>query len=268
MLDDKAWADGFEGRWADTKKELAFAFQKIVTRPVYLNTNLVQESELRTLDDLVNSKWKGKIAVGDVRQGYVRTPISVLRQVKGDEFVKKLVVDQQPEFIRDRRQLVEALVRGRQPVGYGLHPRVLEEFREQGVAGHVKNLGFPETDYSGGDVVAVFNKAPHPNAAKLFVNWLLTKEGGAQAPRPTARVWTCRWWTRRRPLNRASATRTRRERMSCTSKTMPTSSSTASSPAVRRSKCPEPRPGMALGSRFENNRCTDAPRYKSQGTVP
>jgi len=178
VLEDQVWADGFEGRWSDTAKELAFAFQRIITRPVYINTNLVKEAEFRTLDDLVDPKWRGKIAVGDIRQGYVRTPVSVLRQIKGDTFVKKLMVDQQPEFIRDRRQLVEALVRGRQPIGYGLHPRVLQEFREQGVAGHVKNLAFVETDYTGGDVVAVFNRAPHPNAAKLFANWLLTKEGG------------------------------------------------------------------------------------------
>jgi len=178
VLDDKVWMGGFEDRWSDTGKQITFQFQRIITRPVYINTQLVKESDFKTLNDLVDPKWKGKLAVGDPRQGYVRTPISVLRQVKGDDFVKKLLVDQQPEFLRDRRQLVEAIVRGRQPIGYGLHPRVLQEFREQGVAGHVKNMDFIETDYTGGDVVAVFNRAPHPNAAKLFINWLLTKEGG------------------------------------------------------------------------------------------
>jgi len=69
-------------------------------------------------------------------------------------------------------------VRGRAHIAFGIHPFVLQEFIDQGVANHVKNLDLPGSAYGGGDIVALFNRAPHPNAAKLFVNWLLTKEAG------------------------------------------------------------------------------------------
>lgn len=116
--------------------------------------------------------------MSDVRQGYVYSPSSAIRKVKGDEWLKRLMVDQQPEFIRDRRQAVEAIVRGRFPLAFGIHPIILKDFQTEGQGTSVKNLDF--TDFpgtAGGDVVLLFNRAPHPNAAKLFINWLLTKEG-------------------------------------------------------------------------------------------
>ena len=38
--------------------------------------------------------------------------------------------------------------------------------------------GVPVTGNAG--YIALFNKAPHPNAARIFINWLLTKEGQAR----------------------------------------------------------------------------------------
>jgi len=38
---------------------------------------------------------------------------------------------------------------------------------------------------SGYGIICVFKKAPHPNATKLFVNWLLSKEGSSVFARAT-----------------------------------------------------------------------------------
>jgi iron(III) transport system substrate-binding protein len=101
----------------------------------------------------------------------------MIREQKGEDWMKRFFVDQQPQMIRDRRQAVELLVRGGAPIGFGLHPYVMKDFKSQGLANHIKNPEVPGTAYAGGDIVAIFNRAPHPNAAKLFVNWLLTKDG-------------------------------------------------------------------------------------------
>ncbi len=178
VLDDKAWYGGFDSRWADREKNLAFRYQVSVTRSVYINTDLTPEDSIKTLDDLLDPKWKGKIVMSDVRQGYIYTPSSILRETKGDDWLKKLLIDQQPMFIRDRRQAVEALVRGTVPLGFGINPRVLQEFVDQGVAKQIKNPDIPGAGYGGGDVALLFDRAPHPSAAKLFLNWLLTREGG------------------------------------------------------------------------------------------
>lgn len=178
VIDENAWNGGYESRWADSAKNLAFRFQQQVTRSLYVNTQLIKEDEIKTLDDLIDPKWKGKIAMSDVAQGYIYSPSSLLRKTKGDDWMRKLLVDQQPMFIRDRRQAVEAIVRGRVPIAFGIHPFVFQEFVDEGVANHVKNLDIPGLAYGGGDVLVFFNRAPHPSASKLFANWLLTKEGG------------------------------------------------------------------------------------------
>jgi ABC-type Fe3+ transport system substrate-binding protein len=113
----------------------------------------------------------------DVTQGYIYSPFTIIREQKGEDWIRRFFVDQQPQMIRDRRQAVEALVRGGAPIGFGLNQLVMKDFWSQGLANNIKNPEVPGTVYSGGDVVALFNRAPHPNAAKLFVNWLLSKDG-------------------------------------------------------------------------------------------
>jgi len=66
-------------------------------------------------------------------------------------------------------------VRGRASVGFGLHPIVMRDFLAEGGFKNVKNLDI--AGFQAGDVIVLFNRAPHPNAAKLFINWVLTKEG-------------------------------------------------------------------------------------------
>jgi iron(III) transport system substrate-binding protein len=177
VLDDKAWFGGFESRWADSTSSHVFRHLLNVTRSLFINTDLIREDEIKTLDDLLDPRWKGQIVTSDVTQGYIYSPFTVIREQKGEEWIKRFFVDQQPQMIRDRRQAVEVLVRGGAPIGFGLHPLVMKDFKSQGLANHIKNPEVPGAVYAGGDIVALFNRAPHPNAAKLFINWLLSKDG-------------------------------------------------------------------------------------------
>jgi ABC-type Fe3+ transport system substrate-binding protein len=82
----------------------------------------------------------------------------------------------------DARQLTEQAVRGVYPVTLGAVSKpILIDFMAQGVGKNVKNIPLPELDYvySGSNLLHLLNKAPHPAAAKLFANWVLTKDGGA-----------------------------------------------------------------------------------------
>ncbi len=175
VLDDKAWHGGFTSRFADLTKTHVFRHQVQVIRSVFINTDLVKEDEIKALDDLLDPKWKGKIVTSDVTQGYVYTPAVLIRESKGEAWLKRLFIDQAPQTIRDRRQSVEALVRGKASIGFGLHPIVMRDFLAEGGFKNIKNLDI--AGFEAGDVLVLFNRAPHPNAAKLFINWLLTKEG-------------------------------------------------------------------------------------------
>lgn len=179
VLDSKAWYAGFEGQFADLAKSHIFYHQFNVTRSVTINTQLVKEGEIKTLDDLLDPKWKGKIVTSDVSQGYVYTPAVVIREKKGPEqgeaWLRRFFIDQEPQIIRDRRLAAEALLRNRAHIGFGVHPNVLRDLMQELNATHVKNLDV--LGFGGGDIVALYNRAPHPNAAKVFINWLLSKAG-------------------------------------------------------------------------------------------
>ena len=56
---------------------------------------------------------------------------------------------------------------------------MLADFQSQGLGNSLKRLALPELEYSNAGANAMFllTKAPHPKAAQLFANWVLTKEG-------------------------------------------------------------------------------------------
>ena len=58
-------------------------------------------------------------------------------------------------------------------------PLFTEAEHNNGLAGNLKFVDLPEWDIVYGYCVFLCNKAPHPNPAKLFVNWLLSPEGQA-----------------------------------------------------------------------------------------
>ncbi|MFN0073888.1 MAG: ABC transporter substrate-binding protein [Chloroflexota bacterium] len=177
VLDDKVWHGGLDARWGDITRTHVFRHQITITRPIYVNTELIKEDEIKTIDDLLDPKWKGKIVTSEVTQGYVYTPSTLIRDLKGEDFLRKLFVDQQPIMIRDRRQAVESLVRGGAPIGFGLHPIIMGDFVRDGLAGHVRNPEVTGGTTSGGEITVLYNKAPHPNAAQVFIHWLLTRDG-------------------------------------------------------------------------------------------
>lgn len=139
------------------------------------------ESELKSLDQLLDPKWKGKIVCGDPRvAGSAQAAIALLVAKKCEDWVRKLF-GQDLIIMKDERQLAESVVRGRYPILIGINAGTMEPFSQEGVADKVLPLD-PDspagTALSGGSRHAmVLNKPPHPNAANVFLNWQLSREG-------------------------------------------------------------------------------------------
>ena len=177
VIDDKNWNGGFNAGWQDTNKELGYALAGRLLL-LAVNTDLVQEGEIKTVEDMLNPKWAGKIVWADVRSGSTYAPMAAVLQGKGQDTVKRLMVDQKPEFNKDTRLILEGIVRGKYAFGSGVTKAVLNPFLDQGVGKNIKLLDIPDyTILAVSDAIWVLNRAPHPNAAKLFLNWALTKEG-------------------------------------------------------------------------------------------
>jgi iron(III) transport system substrate-binding protein len=167
--------------WEDNVSTNRFLYSFIAdagTGGFWHNTKSAKPQEFRSLDDLLNPKWKGKIGFLDPRTpGSGQSIWSFLWDVKGESYLRKLV--QQDLFVgRDQRQLGDALARGKLAVALGVSFYTLEGFLTANLP--IKELppmteGLPSSNGSG--VIGVVKNSPHPNAAKVFVNWLLSKEG-------------------------------------------------------------------------------------------
>jgi ABC-type Fe3+ transport system substrate-binding protein len=164
--------------WVDNTKRYIYATLAYQTENLWSNTEYVKADEIRSFNDLLNPKWAGKIGFLDPRTpGSGSSLWSFLWQIKGETYLRKLVA--QKMFLgRDQRQLAENLAKGRHTLVVGLTYYSYAPFIKAGLP--VKPVPIPrdEVYVSGGSGnLAIIKGAPHPNATKVFVNWLLSKEG-------------------------------------------------------------------------------------------
>jgi ABC-type Fe3+ transport system substrate-binding protein len=181
--------------WADnqTGKNYLYSFVAQMTPSLFYNTTLVKPQDFRSYNDLLESRWKGKIGIRDPRvPGGGLAVWAFLVDLKGEEFIRKLA--QQELFVsRNARQLAEALAKGGLALTIGVGFRDFDPFIDSGLP--VKHLPpFKEGNYiSGGNgIIGIIKGAPHPNAARVFLNWLLSREGqelyGKLVQQPTRRI--------------------------------------------------------------------------------
>ena len=179
VKEEKYWWGGHI--WEDNLKTKRFLYSFIAdagTGGFWYNTSAAKPDELRLLDDFLNPKWKGKVGFLDPRTpGSGQSIWSFLWDVKGEGYLRKLV--QQDLFVsRDQRQLADALAKGKLAIALGVSFYTLEGFLVANLP--IKELpklkeGAPSSNGSG--VIGIVKNPPHPYAAKVFVNWLLGKQG-------------------------------------------------------------------------------------------
>jgi iron(III) transport system substrate-binding protein len=156
---------------------LAFA-GKVQSTSIILNTEMVKPQEIKGYRDLLNPKWKGKIAMYDpiVAGIGLRWFGVVSTKILDVEYMRQLAAHE-PVVVRDARQHVEWIARGKYPVGTAAEPPIVYEFQKLGAP--LRGVLPVEGSWvaSGWGNVALINRPSHPSAARVFLNWLLTKEG-------------------------------------------------------------------------------------------
>ena len=177
VLADNAWQGGFEAGWLDNTKNLGYAISETVLL-MAVNTDLVKEGEIRTVKDLLDPKWKGKAIYQDVRSGLTFAVMTAVRVGQGEDVLRRLIVDQEPAFSRDVRQIVEAMVRGRYAFSNSVTKPVLQQFLDEGQGKNIRFIDIPDMSYiTNANALWIVNRAPHPSAARLLANWVPTKAG-------------------------------------------------------------------------------------------
>ncbi len=165
------------------KDETTFAMIGTVIRTVVYNTDLIKEGEITSYLDLLKPQYKGKITLNDptVTGSGNAVIYHVLYNLWGPEktsdFLKRLITEQDVVIQRDNRIHLESVVRGKYAIALGPLPDLIAEFQE--VRAPIK-IAIVEEDNrltSAAGALGVPTQFAHPNAATVFVNWLLSKEG-------------------------------------------------------------------------------------------
>jgi iron(III) transport system substrate-binding protein len=129
---------------------------------------------------VIHPKWKGKIVsldprdtgLGATMQFYYYSP------ELGPEFMKKFFGGMDITYAKNFRQMTDWLAQGKFAICMGCKDSM-----------RAKNQGLPVDDFdtnrwkegssfsAGGGSLSLMNQAPHPNAAKVFLNWFLSRKG-------------------------------------------------------------------------------------------
>ncbi|MGZ8533533.1 MAG: ABC transporter substrate-binding protein [Candidatus Binatia bacterium] len=172
---------GKEHRYADPEGKYIFAFIGSPSNAqLAYNTTLVNPKEFKSYADVVHPRWKGKIVsldprdtgLGATMQFYYYSPEI------GPEFMKKFFGGMDITNAKNFQQMTNWLAQGKYAICMGCKD-----------SARAKKQGLPVDDFdtnhwkegssfsAGGGSVSYVNQAPHPNAAKVFLNWFLSRRG-------------------------------------------------------------------------------------------
>jgi iron(III) transport system substrate-binding protein len=181
VKDRSGWMKG-QYWWGDPDKTFTFLFAASPTPLLSYNTNLVGPNEITSLWDLLDPKWKGKIVSRDPSSAGTggNTAYFYFHPQLGKDFLRRVFTEQNVTVVDDARQAAEWLSLGKYALYILGSGNDIDEARQQGLP--VKDNYGPFKEgariTSGGTgSLSIFNKPAHPNAARLFVNWWLSKDG-------------------------------------------------------------------------------------------
>jgi iron(III) transport system substrate-binding protein len=179
VVDPSKW---YTGKHAYTDGDRQYIFVYIANPgrgSISYNTALVNPADFKSHWDIINPKWKGKIGSQPLTETGLGASLQFFyyNPEIGPEWIRKLYSTMDVTF-GDRHLLVDWLAKGKLALCIGC--RGLEK---------AKNQGLPVSDFddstwnepqgitTGGGSLSLIKGAAHPNAAKVFVNWFLSRRG-------------------------------------------------------------------------------------------
>jgi len=175
-------------------------FGGYVKPPLVYNTKFVKKTDIRSYRDLLDPKWKGKIVITDPRRpgsGLAAATFWYGTDGLGKEYIKEFFSKQDVKVSSDYRQQMEWLSRGDYYIAIGHHNGIFNEFLAQGLPlGQLTASDVKEANYVTAAVgsMGLVNRAAHPNAARVWINWLLSKDTQTRWSRAAG------FWSRRRDV--------------------------------------------------------------------
>ena len=181
VTDLKNWR-GNKLEFSDESTRLNLVFATMLKTPLVYNSKLAKPEEIDELAKLLDPKWKGKFVLNDPLpsgSGNVtfRWIWRIMGPEKAEDYYRKIRANAALAD-RDQRRQIEWVANGKYAFLLAPSDGVLAQLLERGlklsVLPEFKNGTYVTASFGS---AMLLNQAPHPNAAAVFLNWVLTKEG-------------------------------------------------------------------------------------------
>ena len=137
------------------------------------NTKAVSEAELpKNYDDLLNPKWSGKMAVPGTTT--LANFVGAVLQERNEDYLRKLATQKVRVYEVTGRAVANLVVSGEVPLSPAIFNSHMANSADQGGSVSWRAIGGV---YSTTNAAALALKAPHPHAAMLYIDFILSKEG-------------------------------------------------------------------------------------------
>ena len=144
----------------------------------FVNTNLVKlGEEPKVWKDLLDPRWKGKMIVADptTGAGLLNTFVPLMREKVVDEEFLKGLYKQDIRFALSAPDAAAITSRAERSLVITATSSEFGSPIAQGAP--IRAVALSDGTVLSAVVVVAYGGAPHPNAAKLFMNWLISQEG-------------------------------------------------------------------------------------------
>jgi ABC-type Fe3+ transport system substrate-binding protein len=162
-----------EGYWVATN---------FFVNTVGINTNLVPPAqEPKTWDDVLDPKWKGRMAMGSSKSasagpGMVGLMFKTRGEKDGREFLRKLAGQDVASAPVAARQILDRVIAGEYAIGLMMFNHHAVISAAQGAPVKWLPVGPAMVTLN---VASLTKDAPHPNAGKLFLDYMISEPGQA-----------------------------------------------------------------------------------------
>ena len=174
----------FKGRhwYTDPEQKYGMITAAYQSNVISFNTKSVKPSSFKSMMDIFDPKFKGRIVINDPEPGGGASGVLVWMYVSdmmGPKYIRRLLTEMKPAFQRDCRQAVDLMAKGVYDIALFCYSSV-RRAKKQGLP--VGNLRTALKEgailaMGGSNEVMVLARPRHPNAQKLYVNWWFSKEG-------------------------------------------------------------------------------------------
>jgi len=183
VVDSSLWWEGKQ-LYIESERKYIFVNEGSVSGfTITYNTQLAKSAEFKSYWDVLQPKWKGKIVSLDARDpGFGASELRYLyyHPELGPEFIRRLFGEMGVTLSREHQQAIDWV---------GIGKFALCVFCRDGFTSDAKAQGLPVDFVNHNDLkemprlrgsasaITLVNKAPHPMAAKVFINWFLSRRG-------------------------------------------------------------------------------------------